>query len=196
MNPTRIRGTMGAMTGMCRAITLVALAGAVGCGSSDGPPALGGVATLSIGGAAGSNVAANIPPINLVLGYVGLEVGALSLEHQPSVDVKRWQLVIDFGSTPTSGQTFTIVSSRGAAGGAAMAAMEIEELPASGAPREWSAVSGSIAVPTRVGDQATVAFEGVPFQPAPGGSGNAATGMFTLTGRITVDDINQPLPKD
>jgi hypothetical protein len=141
-------------------------------------------------------VATNIPPITWVLGYAGLEVGALSYEHQASVDVKRWQLVIDFGSTPTSGQTFTIAPRQAVAGGAAMAAMEIEELPALGAFREWSAASGSIEVPTRVGDQVTFTFEGVPFQPAQGGSGNEAVGMFTLTGRLTVDNINQPLPKD
>jgi hypothetical protein len=187
---------MGSMTGMCRAMTLVAVAGAVGCGAGNGPSAMGGAATLSIAGAAGSNVATNIPPINLVLGYAGVEVGALSYEHQPSVDVKRWQLLIDFSSTPTSGQTFTVVSRQAGAGAPAMAAMEIQELPASSAFREWSAVSGSIAVPTLVAGQATITFEGVPFQPAQGGSGNAAAGMFTLTGRITVDDINQPLSKD
>jgi hypothetical protein len=180
----------------CRALVLVVAAGAIGCGSSSGSSAAGGTATFSIGGAASSNVAADIPPITLVLGYAGLQVGALSFEHQPSVNVKRWQLVITFSSTPTSGQTFTIGPRQAVAGTAPVAAMDIEESPGSGVFREWSAVSGSIEAPTRAGDQVTLTFSGVPFQPAPGGSGNGAMGMFTLTGRITVDDINQPLPKD
>lgn len=186
---------MGSVTAMYHAIALVvAAAGAVGCGSSSGPSVVGGMATLSISGAASSNVAPKIPPITRVLGYGGIVAGAFSYEHQPSVDVKRWELVIYFGSTPTSGQTFTIVPRRADDGTAAMAEVAISELPASGAFREWSAVSGSIAVPTRVGDQVTFTLEGVPFEPAQGGVGNQATGMFTLTGEITVDDINQPLP--
>ena len=43
---------------------------------------------------------------------------------------------------------------------------------------------------------ALVAFKGVPFQPSQGGSGNQATGTFTLTGQLVVDDISQPLPTD
>jgi hypothetical protein len=187
---------MGSMIATHRAILLVAAAGAVGCGSSSESPALGGMATLSIGGAASSNVAANVPPLNLVLGYAGVQASAISFEHQPSVDVKRWQLVITFSSTPASGQTFTIAQPQAPTGATTMAAMDIQELPASGAFREWSAVSGSIATPTRAGDQVTLTFTDIPFQPAQGGSGNDAMGMFTLTGRITVDNINQPLPKD
>jgi hypothetical protein len=186
---------MGSMVGIWRAVALVTAFGVVGC--SGGSSAVGGAAMLSIGDAAGSNVATSIPPITVVVGYAGLEVGALSYEHQPSVDVKRWQLVVDFGATPMSGQTFTIGSLQADAGATTMmAAMEMEELPASGGFREWTAVSGSIAIPSRVGDQVTLTFDRVPFQPATGGSGNAAAGMFTLTGRLTVADISQPLPTD
>jgi hypothetical protein len=74
-----------------------------------------------------------------------------------------------------TGQTFTVAPKQMVAGGAAMAAMDIEELPVSGAFREWSAVSGAIAVPPRVGDQVTLTFNGVPFQPAQGGAGSEAT---------------------
>jgi hypothetical protein len=174
--------------------TVLAAMAVVGCGSSGGPAAVGGSATLSIGNAAGSNVATNIPPITVVLGYTGLQVGALSYEHEGAFDAKRWQLVVDFGTTPMTGQTFTVGPGTALAAGGMTATMDIEELPASGDFREWSAVSGSIAVPSRVGDQATITFAAVPFQPATGGSGNPAMGMFTLTGRITVDNINQPLP--
>ena len=117
----------------------LAAAGAVGCGSSSGSPASGGTATLSIGGATGSNVAPNIPPITAVLGYAGVQVGALSYEHQPSVNIKRWQLVVGFSVTPMTGQTFTIAPRQTVAGAAPMATMDIEELPASGAFREWAA---------------------------------------------------------
>jgi hypothetical protein len=184
---------MGAMRRVWGALALM-VAGAVGCGASGASSATGGTATLSIGDAAGSNVATSIPPISVVLGYVGQQVGVLSYEQQPSVNVKRWQLVVDFTDTPMTGQTFTIAQRQALAGTTAMAAMDMEELPASGSFREWSAVSGSISVPSRVGDQVTLAFTGVPFMPAQGGSGNEAMGTFTLTGRITVDDINQPLP--
>jgi hypothetical protein len=149
---------------------------------------------LSIGDAAGSNVATNVPPISMVLGYAGLEVGALSYENQGAYETKRWQLVVDFSDTPMTGQTFTVGPPTALAAGGMTAAMDMEELPASGDFREWDAVSGSIAVPSRVGDKVTLTFDAVPFQPATAGSGNPAMGMFTLTGRLTVDDINQPLP--
>jgi hypothetical protein len=181
---------------MGRAVALAAAAVAVGCGASSGSSTAGGAATLSIGDAAGSNVAPNIPPITVILGYAGLQVGALSYEHQPSVNVKRWQLVVGFGATPLTAQIFTIASRQMLTGDPATATMDIEELPAAGAFREWSAVSGSIAVASRVGDQVTLTFTGVPFQPAQGGSGNEASGMFTLTGQLKVDNINQPLPAD
>jgi hypothetical protein len=183
------------MRGLWRAVALVTAVGAIGCGSG-GSPAVGGTATFSVGDAAGSNVSPNIPPITLVLGYSGVQAGAISYEHQGSANVKQWQLLVDFSATPMAGQTFTIGPRTALAGATAMAAMDLEELPASGSFREWSAVSGSIAVPSRVDDQVTLTFAGVPFEPAQGGAGNAAMGMFTLTGKLTVDDINQPVPTD
>jgi len=186
---------MGPMRGMW-CVTVLAAVAVVGCGSSGGSTAVGGSAALSIGDAAGSNVATKIPPITMVLGYAGLEVGALSYEPEGAFDAKRWQVLIDFGATPMTGQTFTVGPRTALAAGTMTAAMDMEELPASGDFHEWSAVSGSIAVPSRVGDKATITFDAVPFQPATGGSGNPAMGMFTLTGRLTVDDINQPVPTD
>jgi len=60
--------------------------------------------------------------------------------------------------------------------------------------REWTAFNGSITVPSRADDAATLTFAGVPFQATPGGSGNQAVGMFTLSGQITIDNINQARP--
>lgn len=182
------------MGSMGRAIVLATAIGTLACGSNSGSSVEGGTATLSISNAAGSNVAPNIPPITMVVGYAGLEVGALSYEHQAGVNVKRWQLVVDLGATPMTGQSFTLAPSPTAAGAAPMASMHIEEAPASGAFREWNAVSGSIAVLSRVGDRVTLTFKGVPFEPTQGASANQATGMFSLSGQLTVDDISQPLP--
>lgn len=174
-----------------RAATIIAIAGVAACESE--PSALGGAAALSITPAAGSNVTTNIPPITLVVGFEGVLVAAISDQQQGSFSTKNWQLLITFSSTPAAGENITIVPRGTNTGLASAATMDVEEHLTG--HRSWHAVSGSIAVPRRVGSQVTLTFDGVQFEPQPGGSGNNAQGTFTLRGRITIDNINQKAPK-
>jgi hypothetical protein len=132
----------------------------------------------------------------MILGYVGREVGAFSFgPPQNGFQMKLWQLDIRFGSAVMTDQTFTVVGAFApGADSTGLAAVSVEELPTSGGFNEWDAAGGSVKVLSLLGDTATLAVTATGFQPAIGGSGNGATGSFTLTGQITVDDVNQPLP--
>jgi hypothetical protein len=169
---------------------------ATGCGGSGGTSALGGHASFSISAAADSNVSPTAPPVTMVVGYEGLEVGAFSYgPPQNGFQMKLWQLDIRFGSTVMAGQTF-VVGPAPAPGAdtTGLATISLEENPASGGFREWAAGGGSVQVLSLVGGTAALAVTATGFQPTAGGSGNDAAGSFTLTGQITVENVNQALP--
>jgi hypothetical protein len=110
---------------------------------------------------------------------------------------KLWQLVVGVGSPVMEGQTFTVVSAPAAGvDTTGLATISLEEIPSSGGFREWDAGGGSVQVQARVGDTVTLAVMATGFQPTTGGSGNGATGSFTLTGQIAVENANQAFPAD
>jgi hypothetical protein len=158
--------------------------------------ALGGHASFSISAAAGANVALEPPPVTLVVGYEGREVGAFSFgPPQNGFQTKLWGLDIRFGSTVMAGQTFMVVTAPApGADSTGLATIYLQEAPASGGFREWTSAGGSVQILSRVGDIAALAVAATGFQPATGGSGNAATGSFALTGQITVENVNQAFP--
>jgi hypothetical protein len=178
----------------CLAVSLALLA--TGCGGGAGMSALGGHASFSIRAAAGSNVSLEPPPVTMVVGYEGLEVGAFSFgPPQSGFQMKLWQLDIRFGSTVMAGQTFLVVTAPAPGVDATgLAIISVQEDPSSGGFREWAAGGGSVQVLSRVGDSAALTVNATGFQPKTGGSGNEATGSFTLTGQITIENVNQALP--
>jgi hypothetical protein len=169
-----------------------------GCGGGGGMSALGGHASFAVSAAAGSNVSLDPPPVTLVVGYEGREVGAFSYgPPQDGFQMKLWQLDIGFGAIVMAGQTFVVVAAPATGADTTMlATISLQEDPASGGFREWAASGGSVQILSRVGDTAAVALTATGFQPTTGGSGNEATGSFTLTGQITVENVNQALPAD
>jgi hypothetical protein len=172
---------------------------ALGCGGGGGGvSALGGQASFSISAAGGSNVSLEPPPVTAVVGYEGREVGAFSFgPPQNGFQMKLWQLDIAFGSTVMTGQTFMVVAAPApGADTTGLVTISLEEDPASGGFREWAAGGGSVQVRSRIGDTAALAVIATGFQPTTGGSGNEATGSFTLTGQITVENVNQAIPAD
>jgi hypothetical protein len=169
-----------------------------GCGGAGGMSALGGHASFTVNAVAGSNVSLEPPPVTVVVGYEGREVGAFSYgPPQNGFQMKLWQLEIGFGATVMAGQTFFVATAPVAGADTTMlATIALQEDPASGGFREWAASGGSVQILSRVGDTAAVALTATGFQPTTGGSGNEATGSFTLTGQITVANVNQALPAD
>jgi hypothetical protein len=169
-----------------------------GCGGAGGMSALGGHASFTVSAAAGSNVSLEPPPVTVVLGYEGREIGAFSYgPPQNGFQMKLWQLEIGFGAIVMAGQTFVVGPVPPAGADTTMlATVSLEEDPASGGFREWAASGGSVQILSRVGDTAVVALTATGFQPTTGGSGNGATGSFTLTGQLTVENVNQALPAD
>src|SRR5450432_1900322 len=178
----------------CLAVSVALVA--TGCGGGGGMSALGGHASFSISAAAGSNVSLEPPPVTMVVGYEGREVGAFSFgPPQNGFQMKLWQLDIGFGSTVMAGHTFMVVTAPATgADTTALATLSLQEDPASGGFREWAAAGGSVLVVSRVGDTAALTVTATGFQPTTGGSGNGATGSFMLTGQITVENVNQALP--
>jgi hypothetical protein len=178
-------------------LAVVAALAAVGCGGgSSGTSAVGGHASFSISAGAGSNVSLDPPPVTLVVGYEGREVGAFSFgPAQDGFQKKLWQLDIRFGSTVAAGQTFMIVMTPPTgADTTGLATVTMLEEPPSGAFREWAAGGGSVEVVSRAGDTAALKVNATGFQPTTGGSGNEASGTFALMGQITVENVNQALP--
>jgi hypothetical protein len=171
---------------------------ATGCGGGGAMSAVGGHASFSISAAAGSNVSLAPPPVTVVVGYEGREVGAFSFgPPENGFQMKLWQLAIGFGSPVMAGQTFTVVAAPGPGADATLlATISLQEDPASGGFREWDAGGGSVQVVSRVGDTAALAVTATGFQPSTGGSGNGATGSFTLTGQMNVENVNQAFPAD
>jgi hypothetical protein len=171
---------------------------AAGCSGGGGTSTLGGHASFSISAQSGSNVSLEPPPVTAVVGYEGREVGAFSFgPPQNGFQMKLWQLDITFGSTVVAGKTFMVVTAAAPGSDTSeLANLSVEEDPASGGFREWAAAGGSVQVPSRIGDMATLDVTASGFQPTTGGSGNDAIGSFTLTGQITVENVNQALPAD
>jgi hypothetical protein len=185
---------MSARAPACLAVSVALIA--MGCGGGGGMSALGGHASFSISAAAGSPVSLEPPLVTMVVGYEGRQVGAFSFgPSQNGFQMKLWQLVIGFGSTVIAGQTFMVVTAPApSADATGLATISLQEDPASGGFREWAAGGGSVQVLSRVGDTGALAVTATGFQPTTGGSGNEATGSFTLTGQITVGNVNQALP--
>ena len=180
----------------CLAVSVALVA--TGCGGGGGTSAIGGHASFSISAAAGSNVSLDPPPVTMVVGYEGQQVGAFSFgPPQNGFQMKLWQLVIGFGSTVMGGQTFMVGPAPApGADATGLATISLQEDPASGGFLEWAASGGSVQVVSLVGATAALAVAATGFQPTTGGSGDGATGSFTLTGQITVENVNQALPAD
>jgi hypothetical protein len=189
---------MSSRARVCLAVSVALVAaGCDGGGGGGGMSALGGHASFSISAAMGSNVLLAPPPVTMVVGYEGREVGAFSFgPPENGFQKKLWQLDIRFGSTVmAAGQTFMVVTAPAPGVDATgLAVVSLQEELASGGFREWAADGGSVQVVSRVGDTAVLAVTATGFQPTTGGSGNEATGSFTLTGQITIENVNQALP--
>ena len=111
--------------------------------------------------------------------------------------MKLWQLDIHFGSPVTMGQTFMVIAMPATGTDTTnLAIITMEEDPVSGGFLEWAAGGGSVKILSLTGDTAVLAVNATGFQPTTGGSGNAAKGTFALSGEVTVENVNQPLPAD
>ena len=98
---------------------------------------------------------------------------------------KRWQLQLSLGSDPTAAKTYQLTNAGTLAATGAM--LQYEDETATGA-RSWAATGGSIIVDSRSGNTATLMFDQVPTS-AVVSDGNTATGSFTVSGEVTVDDV-------
>ena len=157
------------------------------------PPALGGAAELTFAGTSGSNLDTSpLPPTEVGVVFKDAAshtrvIGVFAFE--PEVDGfrrKAWQLALSIVGDPVAGATYTIAT----APGSGSATLKYEQLPTPGSWLSWTATAGSISVESVSGTTATFSFTSIPMVPTTGGSGNEATGNFTFSGTITVDNVD------
>ncbi len=156
-----------------------------GCGGDAGVN--GGDANIELSAVDQSNVDTSpLPPTDVAViskdeTTGAVLIGVLALEPAGESQRKAWQLTLTLGSEPTQGKAYDL-----SAGDAVLA---YQENPSEGGFREWVATAGSVTVESRSGTSATLAFGPASMAVSIGGTGNAATGTFTLSGKVTVDDL-------
>jgi len=163
------------------------------CTDDSEPPAVGGAADFTFAGTSGSNLDPSpLPPTEVGVVFKDAAshtrvIGVFAFE--PEVDGfrrKAWQLALSIVGDPVAGATYTI----GTAPGSGSATLGYEQLPTPGSWLSWNATAGSISVESVSGTTATFSFTSIPMVPTTGGSGNEATGNFTFSGTITVDNVD------
>ena len=160
----------------------------------DNPPAQGGAADLTFAGTSGSNLETSpLPPtdVGVVFSDAVSHTRVIGVfAYEPEVDGfrrKTWQLAVSIMGDPVAGATYTIATTAPSSGSATLV---YDQLPTPGSWLSWDATGGSISVESVSGTSATFSFASVPMVPNTGGSGNEATGTFTFSGTITVDNID------
>ncbi len=164
------------------------------CTNSKGnPPAQGGAAELTFAGTSGSNLDTSpLPPTDV--GVIAADaashtrvIGVFAYEPEGSgFQRKAWQLALTIIGDPVAGAVYTIAS----APSSGSAALEYEQIPTDSSWLSWDALGGSISVESVSGTTATFSFSSIPMVPTTTGSGNQATGTFTFSGTIPVDNID------
>jgi len=154
--------------------------------------AQGGAVELTFAGNSNSNVDTSPLPATDV-GVVSADpashtrvIGVFAYEPEANgFQRKAWQLALTIVGDPVAGAVYTTAS----VPSSGSAALEYDQLPTSGSSLGWNATGGSISVESVSGTTVTFSFSSIPMAPTTGGSGNAATGTFTFSGTIKIDNL-------
>jgi hypothetical protein len=156
------------------------------------PPAHGGAADFTFAGNSGSNLDTSpLPPTDVGVVFADPAsqtrvIGVFAFEPQlDGYRRKAWQLALSIAGDPVAGASYTI----GSAPNTGSATLMYDQFPTEGSWLSWQATAGTMTVDSVSGTTATFSFSSIPMVPTTAGSGNQATGSFTFSGTITVDNI-------